>query len=57
MSGDHAKKEMETGEKPATSHGKASSEESRNKEKRKEKRRKRRKRRLPLTSRIGVETK
>jgi hypothetical protein len=31
MSGDHAKKEMETGDKPSTSHGKASSEESRNK--------------------------
>jgi hypothetical protein len=28
MSGDHAKKEMGTGEKPTTSHGKASSEES-----------------------------
>jgi hypothetical protein len=37
MSGEHAKKEMETGDKPATSHEKASSEESRNKEKRKEK--------------------
>jgi hypothetical protein len=31
MSGDHAKKEMLTGEKPATSHGKAPSEESGNK--------------------------
>jgi hypothetical protein len=31
MSGDHAKKEMVTGEKPATSHGKAPSEESGNK--------------------------
>jgi hypothetical protein len=31
MSGDHAKKEMVTGDKPTTSHGKASSEESRNK--------------------------
>jgi hypothetical protein len=31
MSGDHAKKEMVTGEKPATSHGKAPSGESRNK--------------------------
>jgi hypothetical protein len=31
MSGDHAKKEMETGDKPTTSHGKATSEESRNK--------------------------
>jgi hypothetical protein len=37
MSGEHAKKEMETGDKPATSHGKASSEESRNKKKGKEK--------------------
>jgi hypothetical protein len=37
MSGDHAKKEMETGDKPATSHGKASSGESRNKGKGKEK--------------------
>ena len=37
MSGDHAKKEMETGDKPATSHRKASSEESRNKGKGKEK--------------------
>jgi hypothetical protein len=41
MSGDHAKKEMETGDKPigdkpTTSHGKASSEESRNKKKGKE---------------------
>jgi hypothetical protein len=31
MSGDHAKEEMVTGDKPATSHGKTSSEESRNK--------------------------
>jgi hypothetical protein len=31
MSGDHAKKEMVTGEKPATSHGKAPSGESVNK--------------------------
>jgi hypothetical protein len=31
MSGDHAKKEMVTGEKPATSHRKAPSGESRNK--------------------------
>jgi hypothetical protein len=31
MSGDHAKKEMGTGEKPITSHGKASSGESYNK--------------------------
>jgi hypothetical protein len=37
MSGDHAKREMETGDKPATSHGKASSDESRNKGKGKEK--------------------
>jgi hypothetical protein len=35
MSGDHAKKEMETGEKPTTSHGSASSEESRTKRKEK----------------------
>jgi hypothetical protein len=31
MLGDHAKKEMVTGEKPATSHGKAPSRESSNK--------------------------
>jgi hypothetical protein len=31
MSGDHAKKEMVTGEKPAKSHGKAPSRESGNK--------------------------
>ena len=37
MSGELAKKEMETGDKPTTSHGKASSEESRNKKKGKEK--------------------
>jgi hypothetical protein len=37
MSGDHAKKEMETGDKPTTSHEKATSEESRNKGKGKEK--------------------
>jgi hypothetical protein len=37
MSGDLAKKEMETGDKPTTSHGKASSEESHNKGKGKEK--------------------
>jgi hypothetical protein len=37
MSGDHAKKEIETSDKPTTSHGKASSEESRNKGKGKEK--------------------
>ena len=37
MSGDHAKKEMRTGEKPITSHGKASSGESHNKGKGKEK--------------------
>jgi hypothetical protein len=33
MSGDHAKKEMVTGDKPVTSHGKTSSEESHNKRK------------------------
>src|SRR5688572_23080475 len=37
MLGDHAKKDMVTGDKPTTSHGKASSEESRNKGKGKEK--------------------
>jgi hypothetical protein len=37
MSGDHTKKEMETGEKPTTSNEKALSGESRNKEKKKEK--------------------
>jgi hypothetical protein len=37
MSGEHAKKEMETGDKPTTSHRKATSEESRNKGKGKEK--------------------
>jgi hypothetical protein len=37
MLGDHVKKEMETGEKPTTSHGKASLEESRKKGKGKEK--------------------
>jgi hypothetical protein len=37
MSGEHAKKEMETGDKPTTSHEKASSEESHKKEKGKEK--------------------
>jgi hypothetical protein len=37
MSGYHAKREMEIGDKPTTSHGKASSEESRNKGKGKEK--------------------
>jgi hypothetical protein len=36
MSGDHAKKEMVTGDKPATSHGKVPSRESRNKGKEKE---------------------
>jgi hypothetical protein len=36
MSGDHAKKEMVTGDKPATSHGKAPSGESHNKGKEKE---------------------
>jgi hypothetical protein len=49
MSGEHAKKEMETGNKPATSHGKASSEESATK-------RKGRRRKPPPTSRIGVAT-
>ena len=37
MSGELAKREMETGDKPATSHGSTSSEESRNKGKGKEK--------------------
>jgi hypothetical protein len=37
MSGEHVKREMETGDKPTTSHGKASSEESRNKKKGKKK--------------------
>jgi hypothetical protein len=37
MSGDHAKREIETSDKPATSHEKASSEESHNKGKGKEK--------------------
>jgi hypothetical protein len=37
MSGDHTKKEMVTGEKPITSHGKAPSGESYNKGKGKEK--------------------
>jgi hypothetical protein len=47
MSGDHAKREMETGDKPTTSHGKASSEESATKG--------RGRRRNPLpTRRIGV---
>jgi hypothetical protein len=35
MSGDHTKREMETGDKPTTSHGETSSEESRNKRKEK----------------------
>ena len=35
MSGEHAKKEMETGDKPTISHGKSSSGESRNKGKEK----------------------
>jgi hypothetical protein len=69
MSGELAKREMETGEKPTTSHGKASSEKSRNKGKRKEKKKdsskgrrrnllhtkRRRKNPLP-TSRNGVGT-
>jgi hypothetical protein len=51
MSGDNAKKEMETGEKPATRlHRKSPATRRRG-------RRRRRKRRLPLTSHIGVETK
>jgi hypothetical protein len=37
MSGDHTKREMETGDKPATSHGSTSSEESRTKRKEKKK--------------------
>ena len=37
MSGDHTKKEMETGEKPTTSHGSTSSEESRTKRREKKK--------------------
>jgi hypothetical protein len=37
MSGDHAKREMETGEKPTTSQGSTSSEESRTKRKEKKK--------------------
>jgi hypothetical protein len=37
MSGDHAKKEMETGEKPTTSYGSTSSEESRTKRREKKK--------------------
>jgi hypothetical protein len=49
MSGEHAKKEMETGEKPTTSHGKASSKESR-------KRGKGRRRKPLPTNRIGVAT-
>ena len=40
MSGDHAKKEMETGDKPTTSHGETSSEESCNKRKEKKKEKK-----------------
>jgi hypothetical protein len=49
MSGDHAKKEMVTGEKPSTSHGKAPSGESYNKWKGKE--------RNPLhTSHVGAAT-
>jgi hypothetical protein len=44
MSGEHAKKEMVTGEKPATSHGKAPSGESGNKVKGS----------LHTTSRVGV---
>jgi hypothetical protein len=47
MSGDHAKKEMVTGEKPATSHGKAPSGESGNKKGRNH---------LPASSHTGVAT-
>jgi hypothetical protein len=36
MSGDHTKREMETGDKPTTSHGSTSSEESRTKRKEKD---------------------
>jgi hypothetical protein len=59
MSGDHAKKEMETGDKPTTSHESTSSEESRNKRKEKKnssnKGKGRRRNPLP-TSRIGEAT-
>jgi hypothetical protein len=58
MSGDHAKKEMETDDKPTTSHGETSSEESRNKRKEKKDSSKgngRRRNPLP-TSRIGEAT-
>jgi hypothetical protein len=37
MSGDHTKREMETGDKPTTSQGSTSSEESRTKRKEKKK--------------------
>ena len=37
MSGEHAKKEMETGEKPTTSYGSTSSEESSTKRREKKK--------------------
>jgi hypothetical protein len=47
MSGAHAKKEMVTDEKPATSHGKAPSGESDNKKREKS---------PPTSSRIGVAT-
>jgi hypothetical protein len=47
MSGAHAKKEMVTGEKPATSHGKAPSGESGNKK---------REESPPVSSHIGVAT-
>jgi hypothetical protein len=59
MSGELAKREMETGDKPATSHGSTSSEESRNKRKRRKtpstKGKGRRRNPLP-TSRIGKAT-
>jgi hypothetical protein len=59
MSGDHAKKEMDTGDKPTTSHGSTSSEESRNKrmEKKTPPTKGKGRRRNPLpTSRIGEVT-
>jgi hypothetical protein len=69
MSGDHTKREMETGDKPTTSQGSTSSEESRTKRKeknkdsskRKEKRssfshHKEKKENLLPTSRIGKAT-
>jgi hypothetical protein len=53
MSGDHAKKVMETGEKPTISHGKTSSEESRNKRKEKKDSSKGKKKNLLHTKRRG----